>query len=503
MEKDFEGHSDERSGRPEGNRGQAPRRSYRRYDEGGETAGDGSNNNENGSERGGRPHFSSNRPYRSNGYRSGGYHSDDRRSGGYRSDSRRPYGDRDGYRPRRNYNNYDNAGSEAAAAAAVDGTSSENQERPRRSFDNRRQGGYSSGGYRSNGYHSDNRERRPYGDRPDNRERRPYGDRPEGGDRERRPYGDRDGYRPRRSYGEHSDNRRPYGDRSEGGDRERRPYGDRGGYRPRRSYGDRPYDRKPYRRPSENSAPQPVSTEPKDPDIERLNKFIANSGLCSRREADQYIQAGVVTVNGEVITTLGTKINVHDDIRFNGERIKGEENVYLLMNKPKGYETTTSDPHAEKTVMDLIDKEQCPTRVYPVGRLDKDSTGVLLFTNDGDLTQKLTHPSYNKKKIYEVRTDKEVTKNDFDTLLKGVELEDGTFAADQLSYVDDKMNKLGIEIHSGANRIVRRMFEALGYQIKSLDRVFFAGMTKGKLRRGAWRPLTEKEVSMLKSGSYE
>jgi 23S rRNA pseudouridine2605 synthase len=203
------------------------------------------------------------------------------------------------------------------------------------------------------------------------------------------------------------------------------------------------------------------------------------------------------------VTTLGAKIDIHDDIRFNGERVKGEENVYILMNKPKDFETTTSDPHAEKTVMDLIDKEKCPARVYPVGRLDKDSTGILLFTNDGELTEQLTHPSYNKKKIYEVVTDKDVTKNDFDTILKGVELEDGLMHADQLSYVDGKMTKLGVEIHSGANRVVRRMFEALGYKVKRLDRVYFAGLTKGKLRRGAWRFLTEKEVSMLKSGSYE
>jgi 23S rRNA pseudouridine2605 synthase len=251
-------------------------------------------------------------------------------------------------------------------------------------------------------------------------------------------------------------------------------------------------------------APEPKQLEPKDPNVERLNKYIANSGMCSRREADQYIQAGVITVNGTVCTTLGTKVNITtDEIRFNGQLIKGEEKVYLLMNKPKDYETTTSDPHAEKTVMDLIDSEQCPTRVYPVGRLDKDTTGVLLFTNDGELTEQLTHPSYNKKKIYEVVTDKDVTKNDFDSILKGVELEDGVMNADQLSYVDDKMDKLGIEIHSGANRVVRRMFEALGYNVKRLDRVYFAGLTKGKLRRGAWRPLTEKEISMLKSGNYQ
>ena len=204
-------------------------------------------------------------------------------------------------------------------------------------------------------------------------------------------------------------------------------------------------------------------------DVIRLNKFIANSGICSRREADQYIQAGVVTVNDEVVTELGTKVNVFtDDIKFNGERIRGEEKVYIVMNKPKGYVTTASDPHAEKTVMDLLKK--CSARVFPVGRLDKNTTGVLMFTNDGEIAERLTHPSYDKKKIYQVILDKPITQEDFDQVLSGVSLNDGDIKADELEYIDaEDHRKLGIEIHSGKNRIVRRIFESLGYEVKALD----------------------------------
>lgn len=234
----------------------------------------------------------------------------------------------------------------------------------------------------------------------------------------------------------------------------------------------------------------------------RLNKFIANSGVCSRREADTYIQAGVVTVNGAVVTELGTKVNViNDDIRFNGERLKGEEKVYIVMNKPKGYVTTSSDPHADKTVMDLI--KGCPARVFPVGRLDKNTTGVLMFTNDGEIAEKLTHPSYDKKKIYQVILDHELTQEDYDQILQGVTLVDGVVKADELEFIDDSDHRrLGIEIHSGKNRIVRRIFEALGYDVRALDRVYFAGLTKKGVSKGEWRYLTEGEVNILKMGAY-
>ena len=234
----------------------------------------------------------------------------------------------------------------------------------------------------------------------------------------------------------------------------------------------------------------------------RLNKYIANSGVCSRREADNFILAGVVTVNGEVVTELGTKVNINtDDIRFNGERLKGETKVYIVMNKPKGYVTTASDPHADKTVMDLL--KGCPTRVFPVGRLDKNTTGVLMFTNDGEIAEKLTHPSYDKKKIYQVSLDSKLKREDFEKILSGVELSDGVIAADELEYIeDDDHRKLGIEIHSGKNRIVRRIFESLGYEVKALDRVYFAGLTKKGLKRGEWRYLSEGETNLLRMGAY-
>ena len=237
-------------------------------------------------------------------------------------------------------------------------------------------------------------------------------------------------------------------------------------------------------------------------DTNRLNKFIANSGVCSRREADELIMAGVVTVNGEVVTELGTKVNINtDDIRFNGERLKGENKVYIVMNKPKGYVTTASDPHADKTVMDLL--KGCPTRVFPVGRLDKNTTGVLMFTNDGEIAEKLTHPSYDKKKIYQVSLDSKLRQDDYEKILSGVELNDGVIAADELEYIEaDDHRKLGIEIHSGKNRIVRRIFESLGYEVKALDRVYFAGLTKKGIKRGDWRYLTEGEINLLKMGAY-
>ena len=234
----------------------------------------------------------------------------------------------------------------------------------------------------------------------------------------------------------------------------------------------------------------------------RLNRFIAQSGLCSRREADDFILAGVVTVNGQVVTELGTKITANDVVRFNDSIVHGEKKVYIVMNKPKGFVTSVDDPHADKTVIDLV-KNRCEERVYPVGRLDKNSVGVLLITNDGDLTRQLTHPSYQKKKIYHVTLDKALTKADMQQLADGIELEDGPIAADEISYVGDSKKNVGVEIHSGRNRIVRRMFDALGYSVQKLDRVYFAGLTKQKLKRGAWRFLTPREVEILKSGRYE
>ena len=234
----------------------------------------------------------------------------------------------------------------------------------------------------------------------------------------------------------------------------------------------------------------------------RLNRFISQSGVCSRREADEFILAGVVTVNGQVVTELGTKILPTDEVRFHDEKLQGEKNVYLVLNKPKGYVTSLDDPHADKTVMDLV-KNACTERVYPVGRLDKNSLGLLLITNDGDITRQLTHPSYHKKKIYQVTLDKPVTRADVETLTEGITLEDGDIFADEVAYASEDKRTVGVEIHSGRNRIVRRMFEHLGYTVQKLDRVYYAGLTKKNLKRGAWRFLTRDEVMRLKTGQYE
>ena len=367
-------------------------------------------------------------------------------------------------------------------------------------------------------------ERRPYGEGEHRAYNKPYGERQGSGYGERRNFSDGE----RRSYGE-GERRpyaKPYGESRPHGEGGKRPYG--GGRKP--YAGQKPAGPKPAQRSKGRKKFEPQFDESANSGINRmierrpninnaqfsdndyvqtpiqneirLNKFIANSGVCSRREADTFIQAGVVTVNGEVVTELGTKVNVlTDEVRFNGERLKGEEKVYIVMNKPKGYVTTASDPHAGKTVMDLL--KNCDTRVFPVGRLDKATTGVLMFTNDGEIAERLTHPSYDKKKIYQVILDRELSQEDFDKILTGVELSDGLVSADELEYIDaTDHRRLGIEIHSGKNRIVRRIFESMGYMVKALDRVYFAGLTKKGLNKGEWRYLTEGEVNILKMGAY-
>jgi len=235
----------------------------------------------------------------------------------------------------------------------------------------------------------------------------------------------------------------------------------------------------------------------------RLNKYLSNSGVCSRREADEFIRAGVVQVNGEVVTELGTKVKRSDAVSFHNEPVKLEQKVYVLLNKPKNCVTTADDPHERFTVMDLV-KNACRERIVPVGRLDRNTTGVLLLTNDGDLASKLTHPKFLKKKIYHVWLDKDISISDMQKLAEGVELEDGEIHADAVSYVTETdKDQVGIEIHSGRNRVVRRMLEALGYHVIKLDRVYFAGLTKKNLKRGQWRYLNEKEVSMLRMGAFD
>ncbi len=417
----------------------------------------------------------------------------------------------------------------------------ERSERPRRFNDGER------GDFKPRRFNDGERSERPRrfndGERGDFKPRR-FND----GERSERPRrfndGERGDFKPRRfNDGERSERPRRFNDGERGdfkprrfndGERSERPRrfndGERGDFKPRRFNDGERSERKPYNNAEKfggkRFAPKPRFTDeegneveykrpqaqsytpkPRQPRINgeegvRLNKFIANSGICSRREADDYITAGLVSVNDVIITELGTRVFKNDVVKFNDERIKGEEKVYIVMNKPKDFVTTMSDPYAERTIMQLIEGK-CKERVFPVGRLDKATTGVLLITNDGDLADKLTHPSYEKKKIYHVFLDKNFRTADFDTLLNGVELEDGTIKADGLSYIDEDKAQIGVEVHSGRNRIVRRMFEHLGYKIKKLDRVYFAGLTKKNLRRGQWRFLDDQEVAMLKMGSYE
>ncbi len=235
----------------------------------------------------------------------------------------------------------------------------------------------------------------------------------------------------------------------------------------------------------------------------RLNRYIASTGLCSRRQADVYIRAGLITVNGKTVTELGMKINLRDEVKYNGSIIKEEKKVYILLNKPKDYITTVEDPHASKTVLELV-KNACKERVYPVGRLDRTTTGVLLLTNDGDLTRKLTHPKFNKLKVYQVTLNKALKPVDIEKIGKGITLEDGFIKADNINYTDPADKRVvGIEIHSGRNRIVRRLFEHLNYRVLKLDRVYFAGLTKKGLSRGKWRFLAEQEITMLKMSAYK
>lgn len=232
----------------------------------------------------------------------------------------------------------------------------------------------------------------------------------------------------------------------------------------------------------------------------RLNRYIANSGVCSRRDADGLITQGLITVNGKVVTELGSKVKVSDDVRYNGKRLNPEEKVYILINKPRDMVTTTDDPQGRRTVMDLVEGV-CTQRIYPVGRLDRNTTGVLLLTNDGELSRKLTHPSSLTKKIYHVFLDRPIARQHMTDIKKGIELEDGLIQADDIGYADESdHSQIGIEIHSGRNRVVRRIFETLGYKVEKLDRVYFAGLTKKNLAKGHWRFLTKEEIRNLKTG---
>ena len=347
----------------------------------------------------------------------------------------------------------------------------------------------------------------------------------EGGYQPRQPR--EGGFQPRQ--GGYNSNRPAFGAPQRGGFQPRQPreggYNQQGGYQSRgyqpRQGGYNPnYPNKPFKPFKKNGRPHSADYDPNakysmkkrieykevnyDPNEPlRLNKYLANAGVCSRREADEFIQAGVVTVNGEVVTELGTKVLRSDEVKFHDQLVTMEKKVYVLLNKPKDYVTTSDDPQQRKTVMDLV-KNACSERIYPVGRLDRNTTGVLLLTNDGDLASKLTHPKFLKKKIYHVHLDHAVTAHDMQQIAEGVQLEDGEIKADAIEYASDTDKKqVGIEIHSGKNRIVRRIFESMGYKVVKLDRVQFAGLTKKNVKRGDWRYLTEEEVDRLRMGAYE
>ena len=407
-------------------------------------------------------------------------------------------GEQRSYRPRTNYNR---EGGEQRPYT------------PRPRFNNSEEGGERQYRPRTN-YNREGGEQRPYTPRPrtggynrEGGEQRPYTPRPRFNSGEG---GEQRSYTPRpRTGGYNQGGDRPYrprtGGYNQGGDRPYRPrtggYNQGGGYN--RPYRPRTADYNPNAKYSlkKQIEYKDILTDPNEPI--RLNKFLANAGICSRREADEFITAGVVSVNGEVVTELGTKIKRTDEVKFHDEPVSIERKTYILLNKPKDCVTTSDDPQERKTVMDFV-KGACKERIYPVGRLDRNTTGVLLLTNDGDLASKLTHPKYLKKKIYHVYCDKNVTKADLDQIAAGVTLDDGEIHADAISYASETdKSQVGIEIHSGKNRIVRRIFESLGYKVIKLDRVYFAGLTKKGLRRGDWRYLTEQEVNMLRMGSFE
>ena len=444
-----------------------------------------------------------------------------------RQDGENTQSGRDGYKSynREGYNRYNrNEGGNNYGRRPRFASNNEGGERPQRSYNSR---------YNNNG---DVGEQRPY------RPRFNGGQQGEGGYRQQRSYGNRPSYdnnngerssynpnfnnnaRPHRPYNSRYNNnnngeggeQRSYRPRfnnaqqGEGGYRPQRPRfnnggGQQGGYNRQQGGGYRPRtaDYNPNAKYSMKKQIEykDVLTDPDEPI--RLNKFLANAGICSRREADEFITAGVVSVNGVVVTELGTKVKRTDEIKFHDQPVNIERKVYVLLNKPKDCVTTSDDPQERKTVMDFV-KGACKERIYPVGRLDRNTTGVLLLTNDGDLASKLTHPKYLKKKIYHVYCDKNVTKADLDQIVSGITLDDGEIHADAVSYASETdKSQVGIEIHSGKNRIVRRIFEALGYRVIKLDRVYFAGLTKKGLRRGDWRYLTEQEVNMLRMGSFE
>ena len=439
--------------------------SYNRYNNQGGYNNRGYNNNNENTEGNTNPTY---------GNREGGYNNNRyNNQGGYsnRGGYNNRYNNQGGYNNNRGYNNrYNNQGG---------------YNNNRGGYNNRynNQGGYNNNrGYNNNNENAEGSTNPTYGNREGGYNNNRYNN--QGGYNNNRGgynnrYNNQNGYNNRNNQGGYNNNRGGFGGKN-----------NRAGMVQKRF------------------VPRPQRVEYELPPIDptqpiRLNKFLANAGICSRREADEFIQAGEVKVNGNVVTELGSKITPADTVTFRDKEVGLENKVYVLLNKPKDCVTTSDDPQGRLTVMDIV-RNACTERIYPVGRLDRNTTGVLLLTNDGDLASKLTHPKFVKKKIYHVWTDKDVTEEDMQRIADGIELDDGNVHADAVSYATETdRNQIGIEIHSGRNRIVRRIFEALGYHVVKLDRVYFAGLTKKNLPRGRWRYLTQAEVNMLMRGSFE
>ena len=441
---------------------------------------------------------------------------------------------RDGKPNRMNKSNNESRFSKDRGSRPTGSSSGSTRENPNRSFDKDRKPGRDSSSPRDRFSKNDDRrssDRKPFANdrktfgadrdqkpRPEGRfsDRQDRDERPRFSERSDRRSTDRD-ERPRSS---DRSERRPTDrdERPRSSERSERPEGrsfdknkprpsfadKKGDFRPKRS--DKPFEKREVGRPAprkrsegKTSNPSPSKSKGREGEEMRLNRYIANAGVCSRRKADELIAAGVVSVNGEVVTALGTKVNpAVDDVRYNGERLKREKMVYVLLNKPKDYITTTDDPQERRTVMHLVEKAT-QERIYPVGRLDRNTTGLLLMTNDGALAEKLSHPRNSITKIYHVELDKNLLQGDLNKIQFGLELEDGLIKPDEVSYVQGASKReIGIQIHSGKNRIVRRIFESLGYTVVKLDRVIYANLTKKDLPRGRWRYLDEREIVQLK-----
>ena len=405
------------------------------------------------------------------------------RPSGYRP--RNNYNNEGGYQPRQQggYNNQRGGYQQRQGGYGQQRQQGEGGYQPRQQYGQQRQGGYGQQRQQGEG-----------GYQP----RQQYGQQRQGGYGQQRQQGGYNNQRGGYQQGGYNNQRGGYGQQRQGGYNQRGGYGQQRGNFRQHTPGYDPNAKYSLKKRIEYKEENYDPNEPL-----RLNKFLANAGVCSRREADEFIQAGVVKVNGEVVTELGTKVLRADEVLFHDQPVKMEKKVYVLLNKPKDYVTTSDDPQQRKTVMDLV-KGACEERIYPVGRLDRNTTGVLLLTNDGDLASKLTHPKFLKKKIYHVHLDHNVTAHDMQQIAEGITLDDGEIKADAIEYASDTDKKqVGIEIHSGKNRIVRRIFESLGYKVVKLDRVQFAGLTKKNVKRGDWRYLTEEEVDRLRMGAYE